>query len=170
MAERERQGSAHCFEVVVERDVMLTMRDGVRLATDIYRPARAGASVAGRFPSFSNARPTTSSRHARVQPRLFAEHGYVVVLQDVRGRGRSEGEWYPFAREAPDGFDTIEWVAGQPWCPAKSARSGPRTAAATRPRWQRSIRRRSRRSSSARACQTITPAPCARAARWSCDS
>jgi hypothetical protein len=42
MAERERQGSAHSFEVVIERDVMVTMRDGVRLATDIYRPARGG--------------------------------------------------------------------------------------------------------------------------------
>ena len=50
MAQRERQGSAHSYEVVVERDVMLAMRDGVRLATDIYRPARAGAPLTGRFP------------------------------------------------------------------------------------------------------------------------
>src|SRR5208282_6540248 len=98
MAERERQGSAHNFEVAVERDVMVTMRDGVRLATDIYRPARGGAAVPGRFPVLLERTPYDKgpARFA-VTARFFAEHGYVVLIQDVRGRGGSEGEWYAFA-------------------------------------------------------------------------
>ncbi|OGG51650.1 MAG: hypothetical protein A3F84_29340 [Candidatus Handelsmanbacteria bacterium RIFCSPLOWO2_12_FULL_64_10] len=48
--------------------------------------------------------------------RYFARRGYVAVMQDVRGRFQSEGEWYPFAKEAPDGYDSVEWAAGQPWC------------------------------------------------------
>jgi putative CocE/NonD family hydrolase len=43
------------------------------------------------------------------------ERGYVVVIQDVRGRFRSEGEWLPFAHEIDDGFDSAEWAAAQPW-------------------------------------------------------
>ena len=99
MAQRERQGSAHSYEVVVERDVMLAMRDGVRLATDIYRPARAGAPLTGRFPVLVERTPYDKgpARFA-VTARFFAEHGYVVLIQDVRGRGGSEGEWYAFAR------------------------------------------------------------------------
>jgi putative CocE/NonD family hydrolase len=48
--------------------------------------------------------------------RFFARRGYTVALQDVRGRFNSEGEWYPFALEGPDGFDTVAWLNDQPWC------------------------------------------------------
>ncbi|MGZ6227841.1 MAG: CocE/NonD family hydrolase, partial [Candidatus Binataceae bacterium] len=132
MAERERQGSAHNFEVVVERDVMLTMRDGVRLATDIYHPARGGAAVPGRFPVLVERTPYDKSpARFAVTARFFAEHGYVVLIQDVRGRGGSEGEWYAFAREAPDGYDTIEWAAAQPWSSGKVGTMGTSYMAAT---------------------------------------
>ena len=47
--------------------------------------------------------------------KFFARRGYVCALQDVRGRFRSEGEWYAFAKEAPDGYDTVEWLGAQPW-------------------------------------------------------
>jgi uncharacterized protein len=56
--------------------------------------------------------------------RFFARHGYVVLVQDVRGRGNSQGDWYPFAREAADGYDTIEWAARQPWCDGKVGTMG----------------------------------------------
>jgi putative CocE/NonD family hydrolase len=132
MAQRERQGSAHSYEVVVERDVMLAMRDGVRLATDIYRPARAGAPAPGRFPVLVERTPYDKgpARFA-VTARFFAEHGYVVLIQDVRGRGGSEGEWYAFAREAPDGYDTIEWAAAQSWSTGKVGTMGTSYMAAT---------------------------------------
>ncbi|MBT7804276.1 CocE/NonD family hydrolase, partial [Candidatus Poribacteria bacterium] len=48
--------------------------------------------------------------------KYFARRGYVCVIQDVRGRFASEGQWYAFAKEAPDGYDTVEWLAAQPWC------------------------------------------------------
>src|SRR5690242_8379342 len=116
MAERKREGSAHSFDVHIERDVMVAMRDGVCLATDIYRPAHAGAPVPGRFPVILERTPYDKGAPRFVIPaRHFAEHGYAVLMQDVRGRGGSEGEWYAFAREAPDGYDTIEWAAAQPW-------------------------------------------------------
>lgn len=125
MAERERQGSAHSFEVVVERDVMVAMRDGTRLATDIYRPAIGGAPAPGRFPAIIERTPyDKAAPRFVVHGRFFAEHGYVVLMQDVRGRGGSEGEWYAFAREAPDGYDTIEWAAAQPWCGGKAGTMG----------------------------------------------
>ncbi|MGH7915115.1 MAG: CocE/NonD family hydrolase, partial [Candidatus Binataceae bacterium] len=82
MAERDRQGSAHSFEVVVERDVMVTMRDGMRLATDIYRPARTGAPTPGRFPVIIERTPyDRSAPRFVVHARFFAEHGYVVLIQ-----------------------------------------------------------------------------------------
>ena len=56
-----------------------------------------------------------SERVLPLSERFFARHGYVVLVQDVRGRGNSAGAWYPFAHEAPDGYDTIEWAAAQPW-------------------------------------------------------
>ena len=132
MADREREGSAHCFEATIERDVMVAMRDGVRLATDIYRPARGGAPVPGRFPVIVERTPYDKGAPRFVVPaRLFAEHGYVVLIQDVRGRGGSEGEWYAFAREAPDGYDTIEWAAAQPWSTGKVGTMGTSYMAAT---------------------------------------
>ena len=132
MADREREGSPHCFEATIERDVMVAMRDGVRLATDIYRPARGGAPVPGRFPVIVERTPYDKGAPRFVVPaRLFAEHGYVVLIQDVRGRGGSEGEWYAFAREAPDGYDTIEWAAAQPWSTGKVGTMGTSYMAAT---------------------------------------
>jgi uncharacterized protein len=125
MVARERHGSAHCFEVAVERDVMVTMRDGARLATDVYRPAQGDVPALGSFPAILERTPyDKNSPRFVVEARFFAEHGYTVLIQDVRGRGGSEGEWYPFAREAPDGYDAIEWAASQPWCTGKVGTMG----------------------------------------------
>jgi putative CocE/NonD family hydrolase len=125
MAERHYQGSWQEFDVVVECDVMVPMRDGIRLATDIYFPALSNKPARGPFPVLVERTPydkdgTRFVLHAR----FFARHGYVVLVQDVRGRGNSEGEWYPFAREAPDGYDTIEWAAVQPWSDGKVGTMG----------------------------------------------
>jgi uncharacterized protein len=125
MADKQQQGSWHEYDVVVERSSMIAMRDGVRLATDIYRPALNGLPAAGRFPVIVERTPYDKHAPRFVgHARFFAQHGYVVVMQDVRGRGDSEGQWYPFAREAPDGYDTIEWAAAQPWCTGKVGTMG----------------------------------------------
>lgn len=97
------------YEVTVERDVMWEMRDGVALAADVYRPVGEGPfPVALARTPYSKAQSLMTT-HAH--PKWFARHGYIVVVQDVRGRYASEGEWYPFAYEEADGFDTVEHAA-----------------------------------------------------------
>lgn len=112
-----REGSIQGYEVSWERDIMVPVRDGVRLATDIYRPALAGKAVAGRFPVIVERTPYNKLGTVLVSTaKFFARHGYIVALQDVRGRFASEGEWYAFAKEGPDGYDTVAWLNQQEWC------------------------------------------------------
>ncbi len=102
----------------VVSEAMAPMRDGVRLATDIYRPARGGIAVEGRFPVLLYRSPynKTGGRKDAIH---YAQQGYVVVAQDCRGRFASEGEFYPFVNEGTDGYDAIEWAAAQPWSNGK---------------------------------------------------
>ena len=104
-------------EVSVDRDVMVRMRDGVRLATDIYRPADDPGL---RRPAILERTPYGKSqntdRHASVEvANIFASRGYVVVYQDCRGRGRSEGEYVKYLSDGADGFDCCAWILEQPW-------------------------------------------------------
>jgi hypothetical protein len=90
--------------VVVEEGVRVKMRDGVALVADVYRPDEPG-----KFPVLLQRTP-----YNRAEPAtgvLFASHGYVVVLQDTRGRYASDGTFYPFRDEGRDGYDTVEWAA-----------------------------------------------------------
>jgi putative CocE/NonD family hydrolase len=117
------------FDVLLESNVRVPMRDGVRLATDIYRPARNGKVVAGRFPVIMERTPygrnVTSFRDitaANSKPKTRAEvaeyyvrHGYVVIFQDCRGRYDSEGEFVKYLKEGADGFDTCRWLVAQAW-------------------------------------------------------
>lgn len=101
--------------LIVERDVQVEMRDGVSLATDIYRPddnERHGVLVHRTPYSKSNAWFVGG---LILNPVDAAQHGYVVLIQDTRGRFLSEGEWDPFVNEGADGYDTIEWAAEQQW-------------------------------------------------------
>jgi hypothetical protein len=92
------------------------MDDGVCLATDIYFPALRGHAVSGKFPVILERTPYDKAGAGNVtNGSYFARRGYICVIQDVRGRFASEGEWYPFAKEAPDGYDTVEWIAAQEW-------------------------------------------------------
>lgn len=92
---------------------MVSMRDGVRLATDVYLPrdVTATEAVVVRLPYDKN------SRYVFFEPvaHRFTERGYAVIVQDVRGKFRSEGETLAFLHEAADGYDTIEWVTRQSW-------------------------------------------------------
>jgi len=79
-------------EVHTESDVMVPMRDGVRLACDVYRPAKAGVPMEGAFPVLLQRTPYSKTREDLVlEATFFTAHGYVTVLQDCRGRYRSEG-------------------------------------------------------------------------------
>ncbi|MEP7199882.1 MAG: CocE/NonD family hydrolase, partial [Chloroflexota bacterium] len=109
-------GSPQLYDSVVQPNVMVTLRDGVRLATDIYFPALDGKIVTGKFPVILERTPYDKHRPDLVaNGQYFARRGYVCAVQDVRGRFASEGEWYAFAKEAPDGYDTIQWLGAQPW-------------------------------------------------------
>lgn len=96
-------------------NVPVNTRDGVRLAADVYLPAEG--LDGGPHPGVLTRTPYGRQTAVYVEmARHLAEHGYVVVLQDVRGRGDSDGDWITFRGEGPDGFDTVEWMASQPWC------------------------------------------------------
>jgi putative CocE/NonD family hydrolase len=113
-------------EVLIDKAVMVPMRDGTRLAADIYRP-----KADGRFPAIVERTPYNREESVILRtktPQYMAERGFVFVVQDVRGRFGSEGQWYPFVEdgwgENQDGFDTIAWIADQPWCNGKVATAG----------------------------------------------
>ena len=92
-------------------NIMIPMRDGTRLAADIQRP-----DSPGKFPVILARTPYGKySKAAYEQAEYFAKRGYVYVNQDVRGRFDSEGEFEVLVNEGRDGYDTIEWLARQPW-------------------------------------------------------
>jgi uncharacterized protein len=96
-------------------DVSIPMRDGVRTSADIYFPHDEGCYPVVLMRSCYD---NTTERHLGFAS-YFARNGYVFVFQDVRGRGDSDGNFIPFENEGPDGYDTIEWIAEQPWCSGK---------------------------------------------------
>ena len=107
------------YQVRVEHNVRVRMRDGVELSTDIFRP-----DAEGRFPALLTRTPYGKERSGVMSggayiPSFYAERGYVVVTQDTRGRFDSAGEFEPFRDEANDGFDTNEWIGQQPWSNGK---------------------------------------------------
>jgi putative CocE/NonD family hydrolase len=113
-------------EVLIDKTVMVSMRDGTRLAADIYRP-----KADGRFPAIVERTPYNREESVILRtktPQYMAERGFVFIVQDVRGRFGSEGRWEPFVDdgwgENRDGFDTITWIAEQPWCNGQVATGG----------------------------------------------
>ena len=96
--------------VRLERGARCRMSDGIELVSDHYHPRETGA---GAFPTLLMRQPygrDIASTVVYAHPVWFARHGYNVVIQDVRGRGDSEGEFYPFRNEARDGAETIAWL------------------------------------------------------------
>jgi putative CocE/NonD family hydrolase len=126
---RARGAQSPSFEVVLESNQRVALRDGVHLATDVYRPARGGKAVSGRFPvilertpygrnvtyfrdiTAANATPKSRAEVAE----FYVRHGYVVIFQDCRGCHDSEGTFVKYLNEANDGFDTCGWIRTQSW-------------------------------------------------------
>ncbi len=133
------------YDVIVEPDVMIAARDGIRLATDIYYPARHGRKVAGRFPVILERTPYDKSAVSRSErtvrepaPRgraeiaeYFVRRGYIVAYQDCRGRYGSEGVFTKYLDDGADGYDTVAWLARQPWCSGRVGTMGLSYAAHT---------------------------------------
>jgi uncharacterized protein len=101
--------------LIVEQAVAVPMRDGVVLRADVYRPEAPDPvpAIVCRTCYNRSFAPTPS---AGLDPERSVDAGFALICQDVRGLFDSEGEFYPFAHEARDGHDTIEWLAGRPWC------------------------------------------------------
>ncbi len=108
---------AAALEVVrFQENLMIPMRDGVRLATDIYRPARGGTPLDEKLPLLLQRTPYGKTGSSLVESaRYFAANGYVVALQDVRGTYSSEGVFTKYIGEGEDGYDTIEYLAKLPY-------------------------------------------------------
>ncbi len=112
------------WDVHKDTDVMVPMRDGVRLATDVYRPALDGRPIEEPVPALlvRTSYDKTASEWDDVWP-YYASRGYAFVIQDLRSRFRSEGDgkYYHTVNpwEGHDGYDTVEWVAAQDWCNGK---------------------------------------------------
>lgn len=102
------------YKVIEEMEVKVPMRDGVRLSANIYRP-----DAPGKFPVLLMRSPYGNEGAGDLKANFFARHGYVVVLQDTRGTQESEGIFDAMQSEAPDGYDTQQWVGAQTWCNGK---------------------------------------------------
>jgi len=94
------------------------MRDGVRLATDVYLPAQAGSAIDEKLPAILTRLPYNKDGQRSVGM-YYAARGYVFVAQDTRGRFKSEGVWHMLTDDGPDGVDTAQWILKQPWSNGK---------------------------------------------------
>lgn len=105
--------AAESYSVALQKDVEAKMRDGTILRADIYRP-----KTEGQFPVLLERTPYDKRNSVEFALKAVAR-GYVAIIQDVRGRYRSDGEWYPFKNESNDGYDTVEWAAALPYSNGK---------------------------------------------------
>jgi len=102
------------YDFIVQTNVMVAMRDGVKLATDIYLPAKNGVAVAQKFPVILVRTPYGKGGNA-TPAKFYAARGYAFVSQDTRGRYLSEGVWHMITDDGRDGVDCAAWIGRQPW-------------------------------------------------------
>jgi uncharacterized protein len=100
--------------IKVEKSVMVAMRDGVKLATDVYRPAGDGEKL-----PVILARTPYNKDGMKSYGNYFAAHGYAFAVQDTRGRYASQGVWHWLTDDGRDGTDCAAWIAAQPWANGK---------------------------------------------------
>lgn len=111
---------AQTANIRIERYLPVLMRDGIKLYGDLYRPAGEG-----KFPVLVVRTPYGVQRDGVHENMIkFAQHGYAVFVQDVRGRYESEGKWDLFRSEGRDGYDTVQWAAKQSWSNGKVGLQG----------------------------------------------
>lgn len=111
----ETKFSEPTYDVRTEFNVLVPMRDGVKLSVDIYHP-----DAPGKYPTLLWRTPYSNNTAGEVaQGKWYASRGYVVVKADVRGKYDSEGDPYTYRYEADDGYDTDEWIGSQPWSNGK---------------------------------------------------
>jgi len=114
------EASRPTHEIRMLYDLKATMRDDIKLSADVFLP-RGGGS----FPTLLLRTPYESLLEPHIDwAAWWAKRGYAVVIQDCRGRFESEGTFTPYVDDGLDGHDTLEWIAGQPWCNGKIGTSG----------------------------------------------
>ena len=118
------------YGIAETKNVMVTMRDGVKLAADIYRPTQNGQVMDNKFPVILVRTPYNKDDATQIA-NAFVPYEYVVVIQDVRGRYKSDGRWRPLVDDPNDGFDTAQWIGSQPWCDGGIGTMGSSYAGAT---------------------------------------
>lgn len=113
---------------LVQYNLMVPMRDGVKLATDVHRPA-----AQGRYPVILVRNPYDNGGEPQwlEAARSWTQRGYVFVFQNVRGRVDSQGEFYPYLSEAEDGYDAQQWAAAQSWSNGRVGTLGQSYSAST---------------------------------------
>ncbi|MGA8028799.1 MAG: CocE/NonD family hydrolase [Bryobacteraceae bacterium] len=99
-------------------ELMVPMRDGIHLAADLFLPG------AGRRPTILIRTPYGRQAAPMRSYRFFVQHGYAVLIEDVRGRSASQGLFGPAGEEGPDGYDTVSWICTQLWCNGRVAMAG----------------------------------------------
>jgi uncharacterized protein len=102
------------MQTKAEKGVRIKMRDGVELVADIVRPVGDA-----KYPAILERTPYGKELLSQLEGEWWAKRGYVHIVQDVRGRNESAGEWIPFVHERKDGYDTIDWIAKQGWSDGK---------------------------------------------------
>ena len=109
------------YDVVVQRNIMVPMRDGIKLSTDIYFPAQDGQPIPGKHPAVLHRTPYNKDEVEGTwsYSRFLAQQGYIAVIQDSRGTYESEGEVNFLVPEAEDGYDALAWIDQQPWTNGK---------------------------------------------------
>ena len=103
----------------IQHDLRVPVRDGVELSLDLIRP-----DVPGTYPVVLLRTPydKTGARAPFLQE--LAKRGYIVALNDIRGRFNSDGEFTPYIHDTEDGYDVIEWIAAQEWCDGNVGMAG----------------------------------------------
>lgn len=97
-----------------DSNVMIRMSDGIQLATDVYKPTKGE-----KFPVILIRTPYDKENIGVGFAPSFYSHGYVVVVQDCRGKYDSEGTFIPIIQEKKDGLETLNWISNQVWCNGK---------------------------------------------------
>ncbi len=111
--------SGRTFDVFTKA-VTIPVRDGTKLAADLYLPAKGGQAIAGKHPTLLTRTPYGKQRAGDVEAATwFASRGYAVIVNDTRGRYASEGTWRMLIDDPKDGADVIKWICQQPWSTGK---------------------------------------------------
>jgi len=113
----EKKNKSKEIEIILDQKIR--MSDGIHLAAKIWKPAE----MKNPLPAVFVLTPYISDE-AQKRATFFAQNGYVYVSVDCRGRANSEGEFYPFEQDGPDGAQVVEWISKQPWCDGQVAMMG----------------------------------------------